>query len=76
MEKNGFNEFFTIGEAATYLGVSPETLRNWDKSGKLIAYRHPINDYRLYLRKDLDCLLMEIVKSDKQRKSKRSKIYQ
>jgi len=30
------------------LGVTPLTLRNWDKKGKLIAYRHPINNYRVY----------------------------
>jgi excisionase family DNA binding protein len=42
------DEYLTIGEAAEYLGVSPSTLRNWDRSGKLKAARHPINGYRLY----------------------------
>ncbi|MBK7333891.1 MAG: helix-turn-helix domain-containing protein [Betaproteobacteria bacterium] len=38
----------TLAEAATYLGVSKATLRNWDKEGKLKAHRHPINRYRAY----------------------------
>ena len=47
-------EFLTINEAAEYLGVSPSTLRNWDRSEKLKAQRHPINGYRLYRRRALD----------------------
>jgi tRNA1(Val) A37 N6-methylase TrmN6 len=41
-------DYVTLAEAATYLGVSKATLRNWDKAGKLNAIRHPTNDYRLY----------------------------
>ena len=40
--------FVTLQEAASYLGVSKATLRNWDKAGKLRATRHPVNDYRVY----------------------------
>lgn len=40
--------FVTLAEAASLLGVSRATLRNWDKAGKLNAVRHPINGYRLY----------------------------
>jgi molybdopterin-binding protein len=29
----------TIGEAATALGVSPDTLRRWDRAGKLVTTR-------------------------------------
>lgn len=32
------------------LGVSEQTLRRWDKAGKLAAKRHPLNGYRLYPR--------------------------
>lgn len=46
MEKN--NNFLTIKEASKMLGVTPLTLRNWDKSGKLKAMRHPMNGYRVY----------------------------
>lgn len=40
--------YFSIKEAAEILGVSPLTLRNWDKSGKFRANRHPMNNYRVY----------------------------
>jgi MerR family copper efflux transcriptional regulator len=50
-------DFFRISEAAEYLGVSPNTLRNWENAGKVEAVRHPVNGYRLFKRKDLDALL-------------------
>ena len=40
--------YFSIKEAAEILGVSPLTLRNWDKSAKFPAQRHPMNNYRVY----------------------------
>ncbi len=43
----------TLTEAATFLGVSKATLRNWDKDGKLSAVRNPVNGYRLYNLDDL-----------------------
>ncbi|MEK7077243.1 MAG: helix-turn-helix domain-containing protein [Patescibacteria group bacterium] len=46
--------YLTIKEAAKYLNVSPLTLRNWDRKGKLAATRHPINGYRLYTMGDLE----------------------
>ena len=53
-------DYMTVGEAAETLGVSRSTLRNWDKAGKLKPYRHPVNRYRLYSRKELDALLKNI----------------
>ncbi len=41
-------ENVTLNEAATLLGVSKATLRNWDRQGKLSAKRHPLNRYRMY----------------------------
>lgn len=41
----------TIKAAADALGVSEQTLRRWDKAGKLRATRHPMNGYRLYPRR-------------------------
>jgi len=55
-------EYFTIKQAADYLNVTGQTLRNWDKSGKLKPYRHPMNNYRLYKKADLDRLLKSIKK--------------
>ena len=51
--------YLRIKEAAEYLGVSPNTLRNWGRSGKLAERRHPINDYRLYAKEELDALLKQ-----------------
>jgi len=42
--------YFSIKEAAEILGVSSLTLRNWDKSGKFPAQRHPMNNYRVLTR--------------------------
>ena len=54
------SKLITIKEAASMLGVTPLTLRNWDKSGKLIALRHPLNNYRVYKRLDIDNLINDI----------------
>lgn len=43
----------TIAEAASLLGVSISTLRNWDRQGKLTPRRHPINGYRMYDRAEI-----------------------
>src|SRR3954466_5514706 len=52
-----FADCLTVGEAASYLGVSTATLRNWDRAGKLKPRRHPQNGYRIYLHKDLEAVL-------------------
>jgi hypothetical protein len=51
------SEYLTVGEAAEFLGVSPWTLRNWDKTGKLKPRRHPKNGYRIYRHEDLAAIL-------------------
>lgn len=53
-------DYLTVGDAASTLGVSRSTLRNWDKDGRLKAYRHPVNGYRLYSKEELEILLQEI----------------
>lgn len=53
-------DYLTVGDAAATLGVSRATLRNWDKTGKLKPYRHPVNSYRLYHRLELEALLQEV----------------
>jgi len=53
-------KFITIKEAAKLLGVSTLTLRNWDKSGKFKALRHPINNYRVYRTDAIEKLLGEM----------------
>ena len=53
-------KYLTIKEAAKLLGVTPLTLRNWEKKRKLIPYRHPINNYRLYTPEQIRLLLQRI----------------
>jgi excisionase family DNA binding protein len=59
-EVEKLSDYLRISEAAEYLGVSPNTLRNWVNAGKIIAVRHPVNDYRLFKREDLDALLKQV----------------
>jgi len=59
------SDYLRISEAAEYLGVSPNTLRNWVNAGKVVAIRHPVNDYRLFKRADLDSLLKQVAVASK-----------
>ncbi len=68
MEK--LSDYLVISEAAEYLGVSPNTLRNWVNAGKVAAIRHPVNDYRLFKRKDLDALLKQLATASKKTATK------
>ena len=45
------NEYLTLTEASELIGKSKETLRRWDREGRLLAVREPISNYRVY-RKD------------------------
>ncbi|MGH7055807.1 MAG: MerR family DNA-binding transcriptional regulator [Stellaceae bacterium] len=50
------DESLTVSEAAAQLGVTPATLRNWDRSGKLKPHRHPMNGYRIYAKSQIEAL--------------------
>ena len=54
------SDYMRVTEAADYVGVSPNTLRNWVNAGKIAAVRHPVNAYRLFKREDLDALLKKV----------------
>ena len=58
-------DYLTVKEAATFLGVTPITLRRWDRKGKLRSKRHPINRYRLYRKEELETLLTNLRKARK-----------
>lgn len=53
-------KLISIKKASEILGVTPLTLRNWDRDGKLKALRHPMNNYRVYKRQDIEKLLLSI----------------
>ena len=50
-------KYYTIHEVSKILGVSAQTLRNWDKSGKLKPNHKSPNGYRYYSENDLNALL-------------------
>ncbi len=47
------SDFLTVKEAAAFLGVAENTIRNWDRDGRIPVFRHPINNYRLLKKEDL-----------------------
>jgi excisionase family DNA binding protein len=60
MSVSKLNDYLKVTEAAKYLGISSNTLRNWEASGKITVYRNPINGYRLFKPEDLDALLAQV----------------
>ena len=56
-------QFLNVKQVAKILGVTALTIRNWDKRGKLQAYRNPINNYRVYKVEDVERLLSDIEES-------------
>lgn len=67
-------KFITIKEAAKILGVSTLTLRNWDNNGRFPAARHPISNYRVYMIKDLEDLLISIQLSKGHKRPSRNEV--
>lgn len=61
---------YTLSEVADLLGKSKETLRRWDRSGKLTAVREPMSNYRVYNKEqlrmfdELDFLFNETIESN------------
>lgn len=69
-------KYYTIKQAARILDVTPLTLRNWDKSGKLKPYRHPINNYRVYRADQLEMFLRKMEISREGKKKRKIDVYQ
>ena len=55
-------ELLTISQAAEYLGVSLNTLRRWDESGKLVAIKKDGGTHRYYREKDLEIFTSDLMK--------------
>lgn len=53
--------FLTIKEASEVLGVSKDTLRRWERIGKLKTKRHPMNNYRIYEPSEVNALKRSIL---------------
>lgn len=52
---------FTISQASEKLGVSIDTLRRWDKSGKLVAIRKEGGTHRYYRENDIEVFASNLV---------------
>ena len=55
-------KYYTIHEMTEILGVTAQTLRNWDRSGKLKPHHTSSNGYRYYSEDDLNQILNKPVK--------------
>ena len=61
-------------QTTALLRVSEGTLRNWDREGKIAAYRNPFNSYRLFKQAGLDALPKKVARSGRQRRIQRRAI--
>lgn len=64
-------KYLMVQEVARLLGVTPLTIRNWDSKGKLAAYRHPVNNYRMYKVEDVEALIRRIETSRERPKARK-----
>ena len=60
------SEYMTLSETSEYIGKSKETLRRWDKEGKLSAVREPMSNYRVYRKSDVDALFSDFLDENTQ----------
>lgn len=58
-------KYYTLKQVSKILGVTTQTLRNWDKSNKLKAYRNPLNNYRVYKVEQVNLLLRKVESRNK-----------
>jgi len=56
-------DLLTISEAAQFLRVSIDTLRRWDKRGKLTAIRKNGGTHRYYAKKDLELFASDLLQT-------------
>ena len=54
-------ELLTLAETAELLGKNKETLRRWDREGKLVAVREPMSNYRVYKRTEVENLFSNFI---------------
>lgn len=47
-------KYFSLDEVSKVLNKNKETIRRWDRTGKLNAVREPMSNYRVYQRADLE----------------------
>jgi DNA (cytosine-5)-methyltransferase 1 len=57
-------EYLSLSEASELIGKSKETLRRWDREGKLSAVREPMSNYRVYKRIQVETLFADFLNHD------------
>ncbi|MCZ2100136.1 MAG: DNA (cytosine-5-)-methyltransferase [Chitinophagales bacterium] len=57
-------KYLTLAETAELLGKNKETLRRWDREGKLTAIREPMSNYRVYRKSEVLELFSEFIQFD------------
>lgn len=57
-------DYLTLAETAELLGKNKETLRRWDRDGKLSALREPISNYRVFRKSEVLKLFSDFVEND------------
>ncbi|MBQ7475931.1 MAG: IS607 family transposase [Selenomonadaceae bacterium] len=55
--------YFTINKFSKIVGVTPQTLRNWDKTGKLKPHHTTSSGYRYYSEEQLNQVLKTKIKT-------------
>lgn len=58
------SEYLSLSEASELIGKSKETLRRWDREGKLTAVREPMSNYRVYKKSQVQTLFSDFVSHD------------
>jgi DNA (cytosine-5)-methyltransferase 1 len=58
------NEYLTLAEASKLIGKSKETLRRWDREGKLSAVREPMSNYRFYRKSEVESVFSSFLGDD------------
>ncbi len=53
------DKYLTLSETSELLGKNKETLRRWDREGKLTAVREPMSNYRVYKKEQVQSLFPE-----------------
>lgn len=52
-------EYLSLSEASELIGKTKETLRRWDREGKLNAERDPMSNYRLYKKDQVETMFTD-----------------
>ena len=58
------SDYLSLAEVSELIGKSKETLRRWDREGKLTAVREPISNYRVYRKTEVQDLFSEFLSTE------------